>query len=1023
MRILELELEAFGPFRDRQRVDFARASESGLMLIAGRTGSGKSSLLDAISFALYGSVPRYDGRVGRVRSDHADPSQATRVRLDFEMGDDRYRVERLPEWQRPKQRGEGTTLQKAEARLWAWDRTAGSDGGGDWRGLASRPADVGPELHAIIGLSLDQFLQVVLLAQGGFQRFLHADDQGRQATLRTLFRTERFADIERVLVERRSALGERVGQAQARIDAFLEQAESAATDPEGSAPDASEAEDAATGGSATVRRERVAASIAQERLACDRVRAVAAESVVAADRADHAAREARRIAERQRRLSAARARATELDARASDIAAAREQLAAAERAERALDRVRRAEEAELRQTVASASLDERRDRFAAARSAAGRTSEDAGSALRDSVAGTFALLEERRADEAALEASAQRCNDLERRIETLATAHARIETRAHELPQLLVSAQEAVAAAERRAAPLAELTVARDRALTVRDAARRVPELVDQLTSAQQRSADSARTAATAAATVRDLLARRLGGMAGELAQQLAAGDPCAVCGSREHPAPAVQDDPVAPDAIDRAEHAAADAQARLESARAAEREVDTVLAETRARAEHASPDSAEERARTAETALADAVASAESLASVRDRATELDRELAGVAEETRRTAEQLAEARRELTTAQAQHVDRTAAVERAREGFPSIAARMEAERALRDAIDAVITATADLRAAEAAAAQAGDEQTAILTELGFADVAEVRDAARSAEERTALRDRISEHEVATERNAGVLADPELQDLPEVAVALDEAEAALASARDTARRHEAAASTAEQRVAAREDALARLDAALEAGAAGEAELLRLRRLADTVQGKDPNTRRMRLEVFVLAARLEAIVAAANGRLRRMVGGRYTLEHDDDVRSRGRQSGLGLRVMDEYTGRARSAASLSGGETFLTSLALALGLADVVTAESGGITLDTLFVDEGFGSLDPGALDEAMATLDGLREGGRTVALISHVAEMQERIPAKLEVVVDGRGVSSLRGDGVEPSSDPRRTARPQSERR
>ena len=115
MRILELELEAFGPFRDRQRVDFARASESGLMLIAGRTGSGKSSLLDAISFALYGSVPRYDGRVGRVRSDHADPSQATRVRLDFEMGGDRYRVERLPEWQRPKQRGEGTTLQKAEA--------------------------------------------------------------------------------------------------------------------------------------------------------------------------------------------------------------------------------------------------------------------------------------------------------------------------------------------------------------------------------------------------------------------------------------------------------------------------------------------------------------------------------------------------------------------------------------------------------------------------------------------------------------------------------------------------------------------------------------------------------------------------------------------------------------------------------------------------------------------------------------------------------------------------------------------
>nr|WP_233614188.1 SbcC/MukB-like Walker B domain-containing protein [Leucobacter edaphi] len=138
----------------------------------------------------------------------------------------------------------------------------------------------------------------------------------------------------------------------------------------------------------------------------------------------------------------------------------------------------------------------------------------------------------------------------------------------------------------------------------------------------------------------------------------------------------------------------------------------------------------------------------------------------------------------------------------------------------------------------------------------------------------------------------------------------------------------------------------------------------------------------------------------------MVGGRYRLLHDDGLRSRGRQSGLGLAVLDEYTGRERSTDSLSGGETFLASLALALGLADVVTAETGGIRLDTLFIDEGFGTLDPDALDQALATLDALREGGRTVALISHVAELRERLPAQLEVIVDDRGVSSLRGEGV-----------------
>ena len=1028
MRILELELEAFGPFRDRQRVDFARAAEGGLMLIAGRTGAGKSSLLDAISFALYGSVPRYDGRVGRVRSDHADPAQPTRVRLDFEMGGARYRVERLPEWQRPKQRGEGTTLQKAEARLWEWDADGGSEGAGNWRGLASRPADVGPKLHAILGLSLDQFLQVVLLAQGGFQRFLHADDQERQATLRTLFRTERFADIERHLVERRSALGERVGQTQARISAFLEQAEMHEEAPEtrdaGATADAdidadADAVDPAPspapeGMSVAARRDRVAASLEQDRDAAAQLRADAREAASLAARADAAARETRRIAELQRRLAAAREREMELAGQAEEISAARERLAAAERAERAVDRVRRAEQAEARVAAVRAALAEHRERFAKAGASAGEL-HGAGVAdpeLRDRIAGTIALLEAGKADEAGLTALAQQCDALEHRIETLTAAHARSEVRTNELPGLIATAQEAAADAERRSAPRAELTKARDRAHSVREAAQRVPHLEDRLTAAQRHSAEVAGESAAAAATVRDLLARRLDGMAGELAHQLVDGEPCAVCGSTAHPAPASHDDPVDPEAIEQAEQVAGSAQTRLEGARAAERELETALTETRTRAEHATLDDAEIRAEAADAVLADAVAAADALPGLRERAAQLEREFAGVAEETREIGQRRDEAARELAAAQEQHAERAAAVERARAGFPSIGARIDAERALRDAIDAVIDSETELRAATAAAEEADREQQAILAELDFADVAEVRRCALDTADRTALRERIGEYDAARERNAGVLADPDLQTLPDTPVPLEETEAALLAARSTAQQCETAAATAEQRLDTRSAALARLDAAIAEGADGEAELLRLRRLADTVQGKDPNTRRMRLEVFVLAARLEAIVAAANGRLRRMVGGRYTLEHDDDVRSRGRQSGLGLRVMDEYTGRARSAASLSGGETFLASLALALGLADVVTAESGGITLDTLFVDEGFGSLDPGALDEAMATLDGLREGGRTVALISHVAEMQERIPAKLEVVVDGRGVSRLRGDGIDAADDP-----------
>jgi len=168
-----------------------------------------------------------------------------------------------------------------------------------------------------------------------------------------------------------------------------------------------------------------------------------------------------------------------------------------------------------------------------------------------------------------------------------------------------------------------------------------------------------------------------------------------------------------------------------------------------------------------------------------------------------------------------------------------------------------------------------------------------------------------------------------------------------------------------------------------------------------VHGDDPNTKRMKLETYVLAAQLEEIIAAANNRLRTMTGGRYALEHDDALQYRGSQAGLGLAIRDEHTGRARATHSLSGGETFLASLALALGLAEVVSNQAGGITLDTLFVDEGFGSLDAETLETAMSTLDSLRAGGRTIGLISHVESMKEQIPAKLQIRVTPQGYSEI----------------------
>ncbi|WP_427869176.1 AAA family ATPase [Leucobacter luti] len=1023
MRILTLELEGFGPFRDRQRLDFERAAEGGILLITGRTGAGKSSILDAVSFALYGSVPRYDGQVGRVRSDHLPADRGARVTLEFEMAGERFRVERSPEWERPKKRGEGTTTQKQEAELWRWDEAAG-----DWRGMASRPVDVAAELAPVLGLSHEQFLQVVLLAQGGFQRFLRAGDQERQATLRTLFRTQHFAEVERLLAERRRSLSEAAELRDARIVALLDQAEAeAAGDSEsepGSEADADgDAEPDGGSGARTqaARRDEVAAAVSRLEQRVMELTACATEREAEREEAQQQLGAIRSLAERQARLAAARELSVRLEARDPEMAEVRRTLSLAERAAAVQRPLERAERAGERRAAADRALGEA---LAAAAeltpdaTAGEEPAQGAGFApgesrewlglrsARDDAGALLAVLGEARARESRhaelVAEAAQIAAERERAVQASDQAGARTA----ELPAQVADAGEAA----RRAAVVAEARVERaaavERATAAAEAARRAESLAPELERAREVSAEEAARAARAATAVSELLARRLSGMAGELAESLEPESACPVCGSREHPAPAEREDPVGEDEIAAAESASAAAQARLERARAAERSLDTELAANRAAAGSRNASAANAELERALQALAEAERAGHESVQARSRLEQLERDQREATAKLAAARESLARLEQAAETNGRLIAESEEQLARDRGGYGTVAERFAATSRRHTALE---TALAAALAAEAAV-ESAREAEAVLGEALAASGFETADAARAAalpaDERERLGREVEEHSAAVLRNAGVLEDPELAGLPEQPADVASREAVLAEARAAAVAASAAEATARERADARRSQLARIDAEIAGAAEGSAELMRLRRLADAVQGKEPNTRRMRLEAFVLAARLEAIVAAANERLGRMVGGRYLLQHDDGLRSRGRQSGLGLSVLDEYTGRERTTDSLSGGETFLASLALALGLADVVTAESGGIRLDTLFIDEGFGTLDPDALDQALATLDTLREGGRTVALISHVAELRERLPAQLEVVVDDRGVSSLRGDGV-----------------
>jgi exonuclease SbcC len=324
---------------------------------------------------------------------------------------------------------------------------------------------------------------------------------------------------------------------------------------------------------------------------------------------------------------------------------------------------------------------------------------------------------------------------------------------------------------------------------------------------------------------------------------------------------------------------------------------------------------------------------------------------------------------------------------------LPQRIARLTTEAERCEAV--VVAQTDELRArATADTARVTAEKRA--ADAGFADVLEAAAALLDAGRLAALDRRITEHDRRLAVAQAALADADLADLP--------------PRPDLQAWTERCAEATRQR----EDAVAELDRAGRCsadldGLAGEVTALNVEldqcrasfdqvaELADLVNGRGANTLRMRLQSFVLAARLEQVAEAASRRLQDMSNGRYTFRHSDAQGRHGARGGLGLDVLDEYTGCLRATKTLSGGESFMASLALALGLADVVTAESGGVQIDTLFVDEGFGTLDARALDAVMSVLDELRRGGRTVGVISHLEELRTRIPTRIEVLAERHG--------------------------
>ena len=1022
MRLHRLEITAFGPFSGTEEIDFDALSDAGLFLIQGQTGAGKTSVLDAVCFALYGQVPGARNAVKGLRSDHAAQGVAPRVVLEATIRGKRLRIGRSPAWERPKLRGTGTTQEKASVLLEELRD-------GEWAALSTRLDEAGDQIGQLLGMTAAQFCQVAMLPQGEFASFLRAGAEERRRVLERLFAAEVYTRVEKWLADRRAATGREAQTLRAEAESVADRI----AETTGAPPPRAGARPPGTAPSGAVPPGGVPPGAVPRPRRGEPARALEREP----DEADEPFGD----------VEVLPAWAKELEAQHRDVRRSAEGLLAAASAEvgaarRALDQARsldadkRRYEDALRGRDALLEKAEERSRLAARLDAAARAdrvvplirnledrthraknARDAAAAARSRIAGLVGpgaaedvLVKAERSRRDDIAALAAKRDDAERlaRVtaererlaaerERLEPEEARASAALEELPAVVEERRRALDDARIRAASRPAAEAALDAARRRLDRARHRDRLLARLGPAEDAHRAAVDDAQAAREHVQRLRQARLEGMAATLADGLKPGEPCLVCGATEHPRPAAVLGPLVDEEDEaRAEAAYEEAQKRREEAlRAVEKlraDRDAVLEEVG----DAPVTEVAAEVRGAERALAEAVeAEAEAerleaavhraerdLEQARDRREEIVRKLTNSRTLDDRLADEQARLRADL--------------DQARGDDPSLEARVARLSREADALARAVRAIQDADRADAELAAARAEAGAAARNEGFRDPAEAAAAALADEDQAVLRDearRLDDQEAAIR---AALSDPALKEAAAApAPDLPALEAAVALAEDA---REAAANAAVQ-ARRRCDRLAELRAELEAAVGAwrpAAERHRVAgRLAGLASGKSSANRLgMSLSAYVLAARLEQVVAAANERLHRMAAGRYTLRHTTDRtagdRARG-AGGLGLRVVDGWTGRQRDPATLSGGESFITSLALALGLADVVTAEAGGVEINTLFVDEGFGTLDEETLDEVMDVLDGLRDGGRAVGIVSHVAELRTRIPAQLRI--------------------------------
>lgn len=1086
MILHNLEFEAFMAYPKRQEINFDTLNNAGVFLLNGPTGAGKTTILDAICYALYGETSS-DRESAKLHSTYAAHSGTKpRVLLDVTLHGKRLRIDRTPAYNKPITRGARKGQMREEsAKATLAELAPGADPADEkaWIPISSSVAEVNRTIAERTHLTKEQFLKVVLLPQGQFAQFLKSKPKERKELLKKMFPVEHYEQLFAALTEEAKTAQQEVAQDENTQRGYLERAraEMLALQSLLDAVD-SDAEEAAEAG------EETSENLTTENVTAENVTAETLDAWVAGG-VERARKTSVREKQEQQRLTNEADRNTRLLAERAQLQADwREYEQLCERRTRLTERAdeHKAHREELAQARAAAPLHAqytqvhtesqvlaaRQQDQAACASALEENGRALLAALRDEETAeeitfpeetTFAALPELEPSEqeTQLEALLDTLRALQKKDAQLTdeeAAAAALLKQANALEQDKSRAEKTLSDLTTQAEQLAEelagySTADEERTLAAHlvteaqqkhDAAQQMQQKLDvasaavaaaqkqsqRTTTAEQKAQEkwqaSAQQALAATEEFKNLQVLRLAQASSLLARELKDGEPCAVCGSVEHPAPAQiaegeqlverADLDAAKEREDKAHKQARTHELAKDRATKAHQEASEALAAARTQYEtlaaqgECDVEQSAAQLQQAQTRLAQAqsrvtardgvLVKVERVQAERQKAQEALRTIEGAAVEAQ-TRHRDAAARCEAAAAQL-------APARAAVGFAQRVEAVEGYRAAHQRLARAVLLLGQARERHALAAAAAQR---LLAESSFESAELVHAAVRTPERVDALEQAVAAYELEYARLLEGFGREAIVAVAARVAAGEQAPDDLQGVREQVEQLRAAAHRLTLREGERESVLRSLQALRGEYAAFRAQTAqrydRAQMLANLAAAARGDTlggyeHQVDLVSYVLGAEFERILQSASLHLDRMSEGRYGMVFSDH-RAKGSRSGggLNLEITDTWTGEPREASSLSGGESFLASLSLALGLAEVVQANNGGIELDTLFIDEGFGTLDAETLDMVMGTIESLRDSGRTIGLISHVEEMKNRIPAQI-VVEKGQNGSSVR---------------------